>query len=60
MTQEERLMKAEESRAYKNLKKEHDDYVLKASRFAHKTYDLLHLIGMSDEEIFKYYRKENR
>lgn len=48
---------------YENLRrkknKQIDDLNMKILRFIDKTWKLLKLLGMSDKEIFEWYRKDN-
>lgn len=44
--------------AAKRLKREHESYVTRASRFVKATWDLLLMIGMNEGEILRYYERK--
>ena len=50
--------KAEYERLRRNRKKEIEKLRLQTAVFTRKTWDLLHLLGMSDKEIFEYYDRK--
>ncbi len=41
----------------KRLEKEHDSYVTKTAHFVRVTWSLLHLLGMDEQGIHRYYER---
>ena len=56
---EERYWRCEYENLRRKKQKQIEQMVLAQSRFAHKTYDLLKILGLTDEQIMKYYKGEN-
>lgn len=57
MDYDAKFWKAEYERLRRNKNKEIDRKRRQVSVFYDKTWKLLHLLGMSDEEIIKYYEE---
>lgn len=55
MNYDANFWKAEYERLRRNRKKEIEKLRWQTAVFTKKTWDLLHLLGMSDKEILEYY-----
>lgn len=58
MSNENKYWKCEYENLRRKKNKELKQKAIQSSSFVHKTLDLLHMLGLDDEQIFAYYRNE--